>query len=358
MGANLDDANIYYKSEWAKEMEPLFGANGTNFAALLNPQTAAEKTNAVLLEQKYKIAPAFAQKVDQDWGPLDWRLPEAHAIYWYARGLDAAQKNPGKVKADDLIQLRRGIYQTLPQAFKHGRIIANPYNQSYSLGPNLDLVEKANDAYLKMYDDETQPGMKDGILRAHRNFLRDAIYFLYENYRMADAAKWFKILGEKYPDKPILDEDPTSFPKNLTLDEYAVRRIQAELGDTSEERTTAVVQGLLRNAYAELALGSNDRYQGFINLVRKIYKHYNDKTATGGVNSTRVPLPNYDDLNRSVLKDLLDPQNGMPFAARAVLRTQLGMSAETNAPAILKEVPANGISTNAVESAATNSAAK
>ena len=64
------------------------------------------------------------------------------------------------------------------------------------------------------------------ISTAHRNFLKDAVYFLYENNRVAEAAKWYKILGEKYPDKTILDNDPNSFPRNLTLDEYAVARMQ------------------------------------------------------------------------------------------------------------------------------------
>ena len=59
-------------------------------------------------------------------------------------------------------------------------------------------------------------------MNAHRNFLRDAVYFLYENNRMADAAKWFKFLGEKYPDNTIIENDTNSFPRNLTLDEYAV----------------------------------------------------------------------------------------------------------------------------------------
>jgi len=221
----------------------------------------------------------------------------------------------------------------MQQTFYHGRIIANPYNQTYSLGPSLDLVQKANDSYLRSYEDETQPGQREGILRAHRNFLRDAVYFLYENYRLAEAAKWYKVLADKYPDKIILDGDPTSFPKNLTMDEYAVRRVQLELDDTSEERTTAVVQGLLSNAYVDLALGEDDRYQGFVNLVKQIYKHYNARTASGGTNSVRVPLPNYNDLNRSVLRDLLDPQDGLPYDARAVLRTQLRLAPETNAPA-------------------------
>ena len=121
------------------------------------------------MKEKFKIDPAFAKKVDQEYGPFDWRLPEAHAIYWGARGLEAAKNNPGKVKADDLIKLRRVIYQSMLQAFHHGRIIPDPFTKTYSLGPNLDLVPQVNAAYLDLYAQETDPNQKDGILRAHRN---------------------------------------------------------------------------------------------------------------------------------------------------------------------------------------------
>jgi hypothetical protein len=131
--------------------------------------------------------------------------------------------------------------------------------------------------------------------------------------------------------------------------------VQLELNDTSQERTTAVVQGLLRNAYLNLAIGSDDRYQGFINLVKQIYAHYKQKTATNGKNSERNELPNYNVLNRSVLHDLLDPQGGLPFAARAVLRTQLGLPAETNAPSAN---PVMEPATNTDETATTNSSAQ
>jgi hypothetical protein len=192
-------------------------------------------------------------------------------------------------------------------------------------------------------------------LNAHRNFLRDAVYFLYENYRLKEAAKWYQVLCDKYPDKQILDGDPNSLPKTMTVDDYAVARVQSELSDTSQERTTAVVQGLLMNAYVNLAIGSDDRYQGFINLVKQIYAHYKQKTATNGKNSERNELLNYNELNRSVLHDLLDPQNGLPFAARAVLRTQLGMLAETNAPAVN---PVMEPATNADATVSTNSSAQ
>ena len=197
MGENLDDANMYYKQQWAEAMTPFFGANGTNFENLIHPQTAVERTNALVLREQYKIDPVFAETVNEEYGPLDWRLPEAHAIYWAALGLEKARENPDKVKAADLISLRRVIFQSDYQAFHHGRIISDPFTHSVELAPNLDLVSRANEAYLFFMQDD--PGSSNNIANAHRNFLRDAVYFLYENNRMAEAAKWFKYLGEKYP---------------------------------------------------------------------------------------------------------------------------------------------------------------
>jgi hypothetical protein len=283
--------------------------------------------------------PAFAEKLNAQYGPLDWRLPEAHAIYWGALGLEKAKENPGKVKADDLITLRRNIYGSMLQAFYHGRFIANPFNKSYALGPDLDLIPKVNDTYEAMMQEDEKN--RDHIAIAHRNFLRSAIYFLYEENRVADAAKWFRYLGEKYPDKPILDGDPNSFPRNLTLDGYAVARVQEEVGDTSQERTTAAVQGLLRRAYIELAIGQEDRYAGFKLLAAKVYEHYQTKISDMKSNLQRIGLPPFADFNRMVLNRLLDTQQGMPYAMRAALRTQLGLPQETNAP------PAVADSTNA-----------
>jgi hypothetical protein len=330
IGQNLDDANLYYKQQWAREMMPFFGTNGTNFSELLQPQTAEAKTQMQLFTNKYKIDPVFAEKVNAEWGPLDWRLPEAHAIYWGALALEKAKENPDKVKADDLLTVRRIIYQSMQQAFYHGRFIANPFNKSYELGPNLGLIPKVSDTYETMMREDEKN--RDHIAVAHRNFLRSAIYFLYEENRVADAAKWFRYLGEKYPNKPILDGDPESFPRNLTLDQYAVACVQGDIGDTSQERTTAAVQGLLARAYYELAIGQDDRFAGFKLLAGKVYERYQTEISRMKSNLQRISLPPFADLNRAVLNQLLDPQQGAPYAMRAVIRSQLGIPGETNVP--------------------------
>jgi glutathione S-transferase len=148
-----------------------------------------------------------------------------------------------------------------------------------------------------MFAEETQPSMRDGIQKAHRNFLRDAVYLLYENNRVAEAAEWYRYLARKYPDDPTLNGDPNSRPSQLTFEQYAIARVQEDVGDTSQERTTAAVEGLLTRAYYELAIGQDDRYAGFKLLAGKVYENY------------------------QVLNRLLDTQQGMPYAMRAVVKT-------------------------------------
>ncbi len=348
MGANLDDANMYYKSEWAKEMKDFFGPNGTNFDQLLNPPTAEAQTNALRFREKYKLDPAFAKSVDTQYGPFDWRLPEAHAIYWGAKGLAAAKENPDKVNPEDLIKLRRTIYQSLLQTLHHGRIIPDPISHGYSLGPNLDIVGKENQACEDLWAAETDPGQKDGILKAQRNFLRDAIYFLYVNNRLAEAAKWFKYLGEKFPDKPIIENRPDSLPKNVTLDDYAFSVVQIDVTETSPERVTSAIQGFLRRSYYELISGSNDRFGGYQNLAKKVYDHYTTETKSYN-NAQRIPLPAFDLMNRTVVNDLLDPKKELlPYTGRAILRTQLGLPEEPAAPATPPANPGEPVATNSV----------
>ncbi len=70
------------------------------------------------------------------------------------------------------------------------------------------------------------------------------------------------MLGDKYPDNTILENDTNSYPRNLTLDEYAVARVQSELGDTSQERITGVIQGLIASLITRWPLGRTTALSG------------------------------------------------------------------------------------------------
>src|SRR5436189_1848727 len=55
MGANLDDAHLYYKQMWANEMSGILGTNNTkvNWEALIHPKTEDELQRTTLLTNKY-----------------------------------------------------------------------------------------------------------------------------------------------------------------------------------------------------------------------------------------------------------------------------------------------------------------
>src|SRR5438046_202748 len=72
MGQNLDDANMYYKQQWANEMARVFGKKKPDLDELIHPQTEDQKERAGLLQQKYKMDPQFMKDVDKRNGQLEW----------------------------------------------------------------------------------------------------------------------------------------------------------------------------------------------------------------------------------------------------------------------------------------------
>ncbi len=324
MGANMDDANVYYKQAWANDMAVVFDKKTPNLDELIHPQTEDQKQRAALLRDKYKMDPELMKEIDQIDGPLEWRLPEAHAIYWATLGLKRAALNPTKVKQEDLITLRRVIYQSMQISFQRGRLVANPFIKAFEFGPNLDIIPKVSAAYEQAANDDEKN--RDHIEKAHKNFLKDAVYFLYVDNRIPDAAHWYQYLGTKFPNATLLDYRTNSFARNLTLDQYAVDRVQEDVSETmSRDRVKAIIEGLLGNALTSLAIGDDNRAAGFKLLAEKVRDTYASKTQARGEALAISPL---DDIQREVLNRMLDPEHGVLPEMRAVLRTKLNLGAE------------------------------
>ena len=331
LGQDLDDAHFYYKRAWAIEMEDVLA--GTNYVALINPQTADEKARALRLREKYKLDPRHMQEVDEEFGPLEWRLPESHAIYWATLGLQRAKKK-------DFITLRRAIYQPMQIAFQRGRLIEvdTPEGKAYQFGPNLAMIPRANKAYEKMMADDAE--YRDNISTGHRNFLKDAVQFLYLHNRRAEAEQWFRYLLEKYPKAYVTDarrEDSALVPiAGMTLDDYVVARVTDEADDTSHVRTRAVLEGLLMNSFYNFAIGQDDRGLGYDLLAQKVYARFQSKVATTTSQAVRVGLPPYGELKREVLR-IFERTYGPALYDR--LRSKLGLPVENPAPPARAESP-------------------
>jgi hypothetical protein len=338
MGASTDDASTYYKTQWAHEMMEIFGRKKLNLDELAHPQTEDEKARAQLLREKYKMDPQFVKEVDERYGPLEWRLPEASAIYWAALGLKLAEENPSRINKEDLIMLRRAIYQSMLVTFQRGHLIESPLQGGgFNTGPNLDIIPKVNASYEEMLKaaDEKYHG---NIATGHRHFLLEAVYFLYVNGRTTEAAKWYKYLAEKYPNQPVLDFNTNSLPATLPLDEYAFARVQGDVTETSRDRIENAIEGLLFNSYHSLIEDEDDRAATFKLLAKKIWTTYQSKIFQERI--IAVGLPPLQEIDREIRDRMLNPEEGLRPEFRAVLRTKLGLPAETtNAPPAITNAP-------------------
>lgn len=316
---NLDDAHNFYKMQWAHEMQDLLGTGRPDFDGLIAPRTDDQRQKAQILRDKYKLDPAFMKKVDAEYGPLEWRLPEAHAIYWATQGLE-------KTKKSNALALRRPIYQSLQQSVFRGRVLLERPDGSYIFGPDLNKIQAAFDGYEKMIAEEKEK--PDAIQRAERNFLREAVFMLYTHNRLREAEQWLKVLRERYPD---------SVPPDDTLDSFVLRRATENITQITQNQARVFIEGLLRNYYSSLSLGEDDRATGLYRMAQSVLRYYNDKI---GNQQERIGLPSLDEMGKEVRKEMMNPTNRILVPEQiARLRTLYPAAAApaTNAP------PANSV---------------
>lgn len=311
MGYYMDDAHFYFKQQWIIQMARVFGPGAANLEELINPTTDDARARAKLLRELFKLDPVKMREVDRAFGPLEWRLPEAHAIYWAKEGLQYA-------RGPEELSLRRQIYQSMQMTFHRGRLIPNQAERKFEFGPNLAIVAKVNETYeLMMAEDaEHRTAMETG----HQNFMKDAVYFLYIHNRTTEAAEWLTKLRARYPN---------AVPAQLGLDDFAVARINEQLSNGSIDRVRAALNGLITSAYHQLSLGEDDQAEALSRLAQRVWQHHQQRFAG---QEQRAGFPPLAQMRQEILNQLLDPQTGIHPQLQLQLRTKLNLPAAGNPP--------------------------
>jgi len=302
MGQNLDDAHFYYKGAWAAEMMQLFAGERPDFDKLINPQTPNERARARLLHEKYKMDPAKMRALHESYGPLDWRLPEAHAIYWSSVGMDHA-------KGEDVRRLRSGIYQSMHLSYQRGRLVLSS-NAPPRLLPNLAIAPKVDGAYQEQIAEAAVNAafLTNNMTRAWRNFLRDVPYQFFIYNRVREGEQWLRYLREKFPD---------AVPPGTTLAEYAVNRATENMAGQSQDRIRGLIEAMITRAYYALIEDNADDFNQYMLRARELWNSYTQRTP----GKERTHLPPLDDFRDIVLRRMLGPEEGLSREAKARLRT-------------------------------------
>ncbi len=323
IGQNLDDAQQLYKLRLAQQMQPVLGGH-PNYDALINPKTEADKEKVKQLKEKYKMDPKLIKEVDDEYGPFDWRLPDAHAIYWAELGRRESKSNP-----KDEETLRRSIYQSMQAACIRGgaldKSVTNVTEKNFMLWPNLDLVPKASETYLKLIDEEEGEMLKENARNAHKNFLKEIVYLLYEADRMKEANYWFNYLKTTYTNAFVLRQ------ANISLENYCLGQISTDNSETDMNKVTDSIAATFHHAFMCVLADNEDGYENAEAMATRIYNHFNEKI--GDISKQRLQLHSLAEMRDRVLRIELDPQNDLLSPEdKAILRTRFNLAAPKTAP--------------------------
>ncbi len=236
------------------------------------------------LRNQYRLYPDVIEEINKKYGQLDWRLPEAHAIYWAFLGLK-------RTKDHKDISLERMITQALKDAFVGGRLLMVDKDDSARviLLPNFNVA----DALLKTFEEAYKTNKVRSFRSALENWIKDAIisFYTYGDYKKAE--EYFEYLKKNYPAPRYV---------NVSFQQFVIREFTEDAKDATLQQALMLLGNILRNSLRLLAFGDYEGALGQEKVAKLVYaiyaKQYSDVKG-------RVGLPPYKQIKSTVTKNYL-----------------------------------------------------
>ena len=172
IGMDGDQAAPFYRTEWAREIGACLGPDGA--APPAGSIAAAELAGTLGMDSDAMAA------LEKRYGPVDWRVPAASALYWGSTALDCASGGKERISA------MRMVYQSLvAMAFGPGRLVGDPEAEGWEFQAmaNPDLADSA----VAAIEGAMEESPFSGIRHAYVGALREATVLRALQGREADA---------------------------------------------------------------------------------------------------------------------------------------------------------------------------
>ena len=263
----------------AEANDPVLGP----IAALINaPRYAAPRAKllafvrAQMLWNVYRLDPQWMLGLMELYGPLDWRLPWSHAVYWATYGLHAARGTPMEsMERFETLNDARDVVLALKDLTWQGRVVYeddpnNPDTPILVCLPDYRLVEPTQQAYLRYIEkyrvERPTDVPEDNAFRAgHMNYLAYAVQMLYVLDRREQAASLLQYLKDAYKLKGGIWD--------MGLDDFVVGRMNEDKSP-GREATISQVGSAVQTAYVRRVQGDAAGYRFMMGYAQRIYELY------------------------------------------------------------------------------------
>jgi hypothetical protein len=241
---------------------------------------------ARLLREVYHMDPAVMIRYTEKYGPIDWRSPAAHALYWAALGVEAAlPRFEERLRADfDFVNTDRVVMHAVQELYRTGTIYTDYLALELDPGAAfyIAVVEpNFTDTYGNILNELRERSKYDNLFErgysyytaGYENFLKDAVRYYYRRGDTAKAAYYQKVIRE-YPGQNVNDPDRNRI-LSLPLDEF----VREELWDRQSSPSVAIseVSGALFGAMISLMDQDEDRYLAQMTYARQYFDYYTSK---------------------------------------------------------------------------------
>lgn len=337
LGNIMDDASIYYKNQMTVEMMKVFGAETPDWnqlstaedldklafqADIISAINAAGFNNIKDLEKDfrksasfnqsfldsfknkddlkklelslrkkwlkevYKLDPAKIVEINQKYGELDWRLPEAHAIYWASLGITYDKNGQVEISCD------RMIAQSLKEAFMAGKVLIydeNDFTQFMSV-PNLNMADAVKKTYEEAYNRQKSQSFRSAL----ENFMIDATVLLYNFGQYTKAEEYLNKLRDLSPTNP-------KFKKNI--DQFVLKEWTEDVQMPTPKHAMDIISGLLFRTCLMLASGEINAAYSHERMAYAVYQRYYQERKSSW---KRTGLPPFNEIKNSTTQKCIE----------------------------------------------------
>jgi hypothetical protein len=240
------------------------------------------------LRERLKIDPVVVKEIIDRFGWIDFRLPDAHAIYWATIGLQHAE---GEMN----VKCARMVNQSLKGAFDQGLLIfVSDRALRPQFAPNLKIADTLRDSYLETM--ENYPD-NNSFRSAFENHMVDAIVRLYLYGNKTKAGEYLKFMSEH----PSFRANPR-FRQPLEI--FVISEAEEDIRDAGQEQANSIVQGFIMQTFKALAYRQYETATAADQLGRRAHAVYASNIDSTGNDNVRRGIDDYDVIANRVLEHL------------------------------------------------------
>lgn len=242
-----------------------------------------------VLMDEYNMEPERMLRYTQIYGPMDWRHPAAHAVYWVRRGVDGAltRVEEQNRKDFDFLNTDRIWIQSVQELYRSGMLFFD-YNGyvTFPENPQLFLVGRTHPYFAYTYQDSLLELQKRAGLFESReeriwtfyaagfeNFVKDVIRYFYRRGQKDLAAQWKENLITWANANPTQGREERL---SLPLDEFIIEELRERMDSPSVAQSE--IFAALEAAYlVGILQGNKEIFDSNVAYAQLCHRYYFDK---------------------------------------------------------------------------------